>query len=701
MIVSLLASPRVQRYGLNGLACLFIALALIGAFRSYSAVPYWDMWDSYLPLLDQVASGDWSVWWHQHNEHRIVLSRLFFWADLRWFDGAGWFLVTVNYLLVALGALLFCRMLREHAAAHERSIALHALTAFTVICLFFWSQSENLTWGFQSQFILAQLLPLTALYALHRALDRGAGAFALACMLGILSALTMANGILALPLMGLYALLTRQGVRRVGVLLVLAVLTVWAYFHDYSSPAGHGSLTQALKESPEHFARYVFTYLGSPFNYALGGGKLGKIAALVAGMLFVAAVTRVAWQTLRAPRQASLQLALLSFLAYIGGTAVGTAAGRAKFGVDQALSHRYTTPALMAWVALLILSAPTLLALQGWRRRLAYGALGLLLLPMLAFQSQALQSRADEMFDRAAGALAIELRIRDQQEIGHVYPSPDVIIYSEKAADSQRSVFGMYPYRGARAQMGTMFAQQVLPACEGHIDIANMAEGDARYLRVEGWLYEPAGKMAPQVVRFLDASGKQVGYAIGGRVRNDVAAAVGTPARSAGYRGYLSASDFGPTVTLRGEGRSGPFCEQRLKAPQQLPYIITREEPTPQRATVSSASVLEGNEWQGADFFKTQVPGMRVYGSFIGSDADRGTIALRVKRGDRLFYRSGPAQGQQTLEIAGLGTVNLPLSREWTLLEFSGEALPKEPFIAKLTDQGNGWGEWSAIAIQQ
>lgn len=701
MIGRILTSQKAQRYGLNGLACLFIALAVVGAIRSYSAVPYWDMWDSYLPFLDQAASGDWHVWWHQHNEHRIVLSRLFFWADLRWFDGAGWFLVAVNYLLVALGAVLFCRILREHAAAHERSIALHALTAFTVICLFFWSQSENLTWGFQSQFILAQLLPLTALYALYRALDRGAGAFALACLLGILSVLTMANGILALPLMALYAMLTRQGARRIGVLLVLAVLTVWAYFHDYSSPAGHGSLAQALKDGPEHFIRYVFTYLGGPFNYAFGGGKLGKIAALLAGLLFVVGAARIAWRTLRAPRQASLPLALLFFVAYIGGTAVGTAIGRAQFGVEQALAHRYTTPALMAWVALLVLSAPALLALQGWRRRLAYGAMGLMILPMLAFQSQALQSRADEMFDRATGALAIELRIRDTQEINHVYPSPDVIAHSEQAADRQRSVFGMYPYRGARVQMNTMFAPQVLPPCQGFIDFTNIAEGDSRYLRVDGWLYEPAGKTVPQVVRFLDAGGKQVGYALGGKVRDDVAAAVGKPARLAGYRGYLSAANFGQTVTLRGEGRSGPFCAQQLEAPQQLPYSITREAPTPQRATVGNVSVLDGNEWQGADFFKTQVPGMRVYGSFIGSDADRGAIALRVKRGDRLFYRSGPTQGQQTLEIAGLGTVGLPLSRDWVLLEFSGETLPQESFTVKLSDNGNGWGEWSAIAVQQ
>jgi len=688
--------PRLLRLGLSGLALLFAVLAVVGGVRSYSPVPFWDMWGGYLPMADPAANGGWSFWWHQHNEHRIVLSRLLFWADLRWFGGSSWFLIAINYILVLLGAVLFCRILRDAPTPSGRELDRHALAALTVASLFFWSQHENLTWAFQSQFILAQLLPLAALYVLYRSIQGGSTQFALACLLGVLSAGTMANGILALPMMTAYALLTRQGARRAGVLAALSALMLFAYLHDYASPAGHAAVSP-LWQRKEQFVRYVAMYLGSPFYFALGEGRIGKTAALLAGLLLIACPIRFAWLNLRRPHPPALQLALLFFIAYIGATASGTAAGRMH--ISMAPAFRYTTPALMAWAALLALSAPAILALQGRRRHVAYGALALLMLPMLSFQLKALESHADEIYDRAVAALAIELRIHDKVQIGHVYPSTDAIALSAQAADQQQSVFGMYPYRGARAHMGTVIAPATLPACVGALDSTGLIEGDGRFLRVDGWLFGTAGKTVPKVVRFLDAEGKQVGYALGGNRREDVAAAVGQPARLAGYRGYLMAAMHGRDLTLRGEGPAGPICQMQLKAPMALPYRFSTEQPAAQRATVGSRNVVDGGAWHGGDYAKSSFPGMRVYGSFINSDADRGAIVLRLQRGDRLFYRSGPSGRQQSMEIEGVGNVPLPLAQDWGLLEFSGAALPQQAFTVTLTDFGNGWGEWSAIAL--
>jgi hypothetical protein len=36
------------------------------------------MWNGYLEFFAKVASGDWSAWMTQHNEHRILIARLFF-----------------------------------------------------------------------------------------------------------------------------------------------------------------------------------------------------------------------------------------------------------------------------------------------------------------------------------------------------------------------------------------------------------------------------------------------------------------------------------------------------------------------------------------------------------------------------------------------------------------------------------------------
>lgn len=88
-------------------AFLFFGMALYGGWRNYSSVPYWDMWNGYLDFYTKISSGDWSAWWAQHNEHRIVLARVFFWLDIRYFHGQGWFLIVLNYLLLIISTSIF------------------------------------------------------------------------------------------------------------------------------------------------------------------------------------------------------------------------------------------------------------------------------------------------------------------------------------------------------------------------------------------------------------------------------------------------------------------------------------------------------------------------------------------------------------------------------------------------------------------
>ncbi|RPH40830.1 MAG: hypothetical protein EHM87_21255, partial [Burkholderiales bacterium] len=87
-----------------GVAAVFVAAALfvasasvIGTVRLHSPVPFWDAWDGIVDFYLRVRDGDRSAWWAQHNEHRVGISRFFFWADLRWFGGGGVLPVTLNF----------------------------------------------------------------------------------------------------------------------------------------------------------------------------------------------------------------------------------------------------------------------------------------------------------------------------------------------------------------------------------------------------------------------------------------------------------------------------------------------------------------------------------------------------------------------------------------------------------------------------
>ena len=330
-------------------AFVFVALALAGVVRAYSPVPYWDIWGGYLDFYARASSGEWTVWWSQHNEHRIVLARLIFWVDLAFFQGAGWFLLLINCLLLALVCAVFLLAGRERLGG-----TIGFIGYFLVAWLFSWSQEENLTWGFQCQFILAQLLPLAALYLLHKSASvekRSLLFFSVAVLLGLLAVGSMANGVLALPLMTFYAALVRLGWRRFGVIALLSVISLWSYFHEYIAPPGHGSLGQALRENAVGLIQYTLIYLGGPFYNLVRGGSIGLLLAQVAGVVLIFASTAFALLSIKKPRQSTLQLAMLIFILYVVGSALGTAGGRLIFGVEQALSSRYMTPALMAWAS--------------------------------------------------------------------------------------------------------------------------------------------------------------------------------------------------------------------------------------------------------------------------------------------------------------------------------------------------------------
>ena len=530
-------------------AVLYWALAIVGGIRAYSPVPFWDMWDGYLGFFVKVSAGDWSAWWAQHNEHRIVLARVLFWIDLAWLGGAGWFLLLVNYIFLALACFIFWSALKENCPKNYRFFGL-----FLIIWLSSWSQANNLTWGFQSQFILAQLLPLAAFFILHRAVRNhksSRGSFITACFLGVLSLGTMANGVLALPLMTIYAAITRMGWRRVVILAVLSCLGLLTYFHNYHSPGGHGSVFVALRENPLGLLRYVLLYVGGPFYFITGKGSI--IVAEAAGALLIAASVYLAWESLRKIRKSSREVAMLVFILYVGGTALGTAGGRLLFGAEQALSSRYMTPALMAWGALLVILAPKVIRLtQPHRRKVWIPLLGLSLV-MLPMQLTALQSQTAALFERDVAALSLEMRIKDQRQIGQIYPSAEwALSLTEVPSTQNLSIFGEKLFKDVREQIGQERVELSGSgrSCHGFVDGIELIEENSQFMRIHGWLFDQERKAIPKSLWIVGHAGKIFGYVLLGQPRPDVAAVIDQHASNAGFKGYFLTEAQGLPVTL-------------------------------------------------------------------------------------------------------------------------------------------------------
>lgn len=562
-------------------ALYFVATVVAGISLSYSPVPFWDMWVGTLGFYMDHLDGKTSIWWAQHNEHRIIITRFLFWLDFKLANGSGVLLLATHPLLAALAVYifyLFVRQLTVVETSRQRLIGVLTASLLTV-WLFQWMQHENFAWAFQSQFFLAQMLPLLSLYLLARSITakhRRTIWFAASGIAGVASAGTMANGVICLPLMVIYALCTRQSWPRVMVLAALTVLTLGLYFLNYVSPAHHGSITQALLQQPWDLARYVLMYLGTPFIFLLGGGVSGGLVAAISTALmavtsfyYLITLTRaLIFRPNGDPQTQALkiwQLALVFYIIYLAGTALGTGGGRLIFGVNQAISYRYTTPALMAWAALFVLLLPGVV--QHWRR-LRYGvvpAITVLLVLAIHLQAAALENRQQQIFDRALAALALEMNIRDASRIGAIHQmSNHFINLVDRARKRELSVFNQYPWRGLREQTGSIHQVPAsLPACDGHLDRLDVVQRDTDYRLMQGWLVDPQTRQPATLIRLVDQQDVIRGFALGGQVRPDVADAIGQHAIESGFAGYMTLPASGGGIRLIADNNA---CELVIAA---------------------------------------------------------------------------------------------------------------------------------------
>lgn len=149
---------------------------------------------------------------------------------------------------------------------------------------------------------------------------------------------------------------------------------------------------------------------------------------------------------------------------------------------------------------------------------------------------------------------------------------------------------------------------------------------------------------------------------------------------------------------IRADGE--PFCDPGALV---RAFEVIKWKNTDDLAHYALETSISSNGWQGKDYFKSTIPGFRVFGSLVNSENDTGIVVLRLHRGDRILYRSGPRVAGQFVLInnGGIGRfyTALPIALEWSALAFSNIQLPNE-FDVTFIDGGTKWGEWSAIALR-
>ncbi len=549
------------------LSLVFVALAILGGVRQYLPIPFWDMWGGYVGFMTGDDLSTWQAWWRLHNEHRILLTRLLFWVDYRLFDASLVFLIVSNYALAACAAVMFVWALRERIGTLHIHTGSVAIAGLIVMAMFSWLQSENFTWAFQSQFFLAQTVPLASLLALYRSHRTHSRSWLLAAAaLGVLACGTMANGVAALPLLVVMAALCGLSLRRVCVLAGVTVAMLGYYFGDYQSTASSRSLAMLTPHAAD-LVQYTLVYLGAPV-FKITRGHAG-IAAL-AGLVLALSALGFLWLACRSKVRDVLGAALALFILYVAATALLTAFGRHTYGVAQAASSRYQTPVLMAWAALLILLAPWLMRALSRRPRLTASALLVIALAMLPQQRLALKRDSAGGFDRWLAVLALDMGVRDDTQLAYLYPfATDIIAYSARLRTAN-----LLPFTHRLLDTVKLGVARQVPAdaaivqCQGTLGDIQALDKAPNFLRIDGSLHTTTPRREQALLQVLDNERRVVGFAVTAPRSRSNKFDADTAKYMTRFGGYLQVDlfDAHAEVILLRDDRSD--CEFSLRLPE-------------------------------------------------------------------------------------------------------------------------------------
>lgn len=450
-------------------AIVAVVLSGVGIVLKHSAVPYMDMWDGYVDFYLRVSGGDSEAWWAPHNEHRLLLSRVLFWLDMRYLDGRSWLPLCANFLAMAAGWACFAWVSRRLVFDGQMRTDSVVVSSLLAMMLFSYIQQGNIVSGFQIQFFLALLLPLIAFVCLARSVpaegrksEAAKSWFPASLLAGLASIGAMANGILVLPMMVVMTAISRQPVMRIAVLFVVAIFSISAYLYGFQASPGDGSLLRTALDRPLDIAIFTIVYMGSAVGRTFHSIEASGVAGFSVIVLAVAGLI----QYIARREQRPLFLAMVCLIGYVAISGVITALGRLQFGFDQAMNERYTTPSIYAISAalMLFLARPSASARIGKK---AFIAMSVAAVALFAMQLRALGDRAYEKHRLAVSALALVIPANESIVDDYLYPEPARLrSIADRAIKQGIGIFGAPPYADVAGIWGRTRGGLPLVGCQ-------------------------------------------------------------------------------------------------------------------------------------------------------------------------------------------------------------------------------------------
>jgi hypothetical protein len=295
------------------------------------------LWDEfvYVPAFEQIGEGKpWLHWiWQQHNEHRIVWTKLLFFAHA---GMSGWNPMVDMYVSALLTGLIAWGIWTLYRAAGSGHPAYFIPVALLLCSL---AQYMNMLYGLMTCHYFALAGMIWAIVFLTRETQTGlvaAIACAFAAVVSCLSAMVIVPIGLAMLVM------THRKPERWIAWIVAMLVLVLVYFYRYQSPsvpAVTWTSASAIRQAADTF----LVCLGSP----LSGGDLLRSRAL--GVITIVAFAVLCWRVRALGTRRHAGLIALGFVGI--GCAAAVAFGRSATSAAVGLESKYVTYSTLALVA--------------------------------------------------------------------------------------------------------------------------------------------------------------------------------------------------------------------------------------------------------------------------------------------------------------------------------------------------------------
>ena len=285
----------------------------------------------------------------QHNESRKFFPRLIFLAlafITKWNIRYEMLVTFLLACIVSINIYLLNKL--TIGGSHIKGLIIAFISN---IFIFSAVQYENWLWGIQIVVFIPIVCITSCILIAYSRLKNRTKVF-ICMVLSTISTFSYANGLLAwvivLPVLALVQLKFWSDIRKNIILYVLFwiigfIANVAFYFHDYKKPLSHPNPLESI-QYPYRIFQYFLAFLGGSLevNSSIQAINNAIIFGLLILIIFIGFCYYIIWHI----KDYELRYKTISWIMlglYTVISALVTSFGRVTFGVEQALSSRYTT----------------------------------------------------------------------------------------------------------------------------------------------------------------------------------------------------------------------------------------------------------------------------------------------------------------------------------------------------------------------